>query len=102
MALSVVRSIVGCGIVAAFGAIAPAAATEITIPRAQVTPLTFSALDGWNDDDHAAAFGAFLKSCSAILQGTKAMRAARPIYGALFNVCERAVVAGSLDRDKAR
>jgi membrane-bound lytic murein transglycosylase A len=30
------------------------------------------------------------------------MRAARPFYGALFKVCERAVSAGELDRDRAR
>ena len=27
------------------------------------------------------------------------MRAARPVYGALFKVCERAIAAGKLDRD---
>jgi membrane-bound lytic murein transglycosylase A len=70
--------------------------------NAQVTPVSFTALDGWKDDDHAAAFGAFLKSCGAILHGTKAMRAAKPVYGALFKVCERAVAAGTLDRDHAR
>jgi membrane-bound lytic murein transglycosylase A len=30
------------------------------------------------------------------------MRSARPFYGALFKVCERAVAAGQLDRDHAR
>jgi len=70
--------------------------------NAHVEPLSFSALDGWKDDDHAAAFDAFLKSCGAILNGDKATRFARPFYGALFKVCERAVAAGQLDRDKAR
>src|SRR5438105_6468740 len=74
----------------------------LNLRNAQVEPLTFSALDGWKDDDHVAAFGAFLKSCGAIRNGTKAMRAARPFYGALFKVCERAVAAGQLDRDHAR
>ncbi len=30
------------------------------------------------------------------------MRAAKPVYGALYKVCERAVAAGLLDRDHAR
>ena len=62
-------------------------------------------MDGWQDDDHAAAFDAFLKSCSAILQGSKAMRAARPVYGGLYNACVKAATlaaAGTVDRAQAR
>ena len=39
---------------------APALAIEET-----VTPVTFSDLPGWEDDDHAAAFKTFLNSCNA-------------------------------------
>ena len=74
----------------------------LNVRKAQVEPLSFAALDGWKDDDHAAAFDTFLKSCSAILNGSKAMRSARPFFGALFKVCERAAAAGSLDREHAR
>jgi membrane-bound lytic murein transglycosylase A len=74
----------------------------LKLRNAQVEPVTYASLDGWADDDHAAAFGAFLKSCKAILSGTKAMRVARPIYGALFQVCTRAVTVGKADRDTAR
>jgi len=74
----------------------------LNLRNAQVEPLAFTALDGWRDDDHAAAFGTFLKSCGAILNGSKAMRMARPVFGALFKVCERAVAAGPLDREHAR
>jgi len=74
----------------------------LNLRNAQVEPLSFTALDGWKDDDHAAAFEAFLKSCGAIVNGSKAMRLARPLYGALFKVCERAVTAGRLDHEKAR
>jgi membrane-bound lytic murein transglycosylase A len=82
---------------------APALASgALNFRNAQVEPLAFSVLDGWNDDDHVAAFNTFLKSCGAILNGSKAMRAARPFYGALFKVCERAVAAGPLDTDHAR
>ena len=72
------------------------------LPNAHVESLEFDALAGWADDDHATAFETYLKSCSAILQGTKAMRAARPVYGALLKVCARARDAGQLDRLQAR
>jgi len=78
------------------------AAGGMNLRSAQVERLSFSALDGWKDDDHAAAFVTFLKSCGAILNATKAMRSARPLLGALFKVCERAAAAGQLDRDHAR
>ncbi|MGB8895488.1 MAG: MltA domain-containing protein [Pseudolabrys sp.] len=74
----------------------------MSLRSAQVERLSFSALDGWKDDDHAAAFDTFLKSCGAIVNATKAMRSARPVLGALFKVCERAAAAGQLDRDHAR
>ena len=78
----------------------------LRLPNAQVERLDFAALKGWTDDDHAEAFGAFLKSCNAILQGTPAMRRARPLYGALFGVCERAKAevakaGAALDREQA-
>jgi membrane-bound lytic murein transglycosylase A len=86
-----------------FLAAAPAAAHgPMKFRNAKVEPVTFAALNGWADDDQAAAFGAFLKSCKAILNGTAAMRKARPIYGALYEVCHRAVAAGTLDRVQAR
>ena len=88
----------------AFCASLPAAAREaaMKLPNAQVDTLNFSALAGWVDDDHAAAYTTFLKSCSAILQGSTLNRAARPLFGALFKVCERAKAAGSLDGEQAR
>jgi membrane-bound lytic murein transglycosylase A len=77
-------------------------ASALNLRNARVEPLNFSTLDGWKDDDHAVAFDTFLKSCRAILNGNRAMRSARPFYGALFKVCERAAAAGQLDRDQAR
>ncbi len=70
--------------------------------KAHVEAVNFAALDGWKNDNHALAYGAFLKSCGAILQGSKATRAARPVYDGLFKVCERAAAAGPLDRERAR
>jgi membrane-bound lytic murein transglycosylase A len=81
---------------------APAAGRSITIPGAQVEPLTFAALDGWQNEDHAAAFGAFLKSCKAILRGSRATRQARPMAGGLYKACQHAAAAGKLGRDGAR
>jgi membrane-bound lytic murein transglycosylase A len=93
----------GLALVLIAAAATPAAAQkDLHFQHAQVETLTFAALDGWKDDDHAAAFQTFLKSCSAILQGSKAMRAARPVYGGLYKACEHAAAARSLDRDQAR
>ena len=77
-------------------------ASAMKLRNAAIEPLTFADLNGWRDDDHARAFRAFLKSCSAILNGTKAMRRGRPVYNGLYEVCARAVVAGNLDRNQAR
>jgi membrane-bound lytic murein transglycosylase A len=81
------------------------ATTPIKFPNAQIEPLTWSAIEGWAGDDHAIAFSAFLKSCRAILNGSKAMRAAKPVYGALYEICQRADAAcanGPLDAASAR
>lgn len=82
----------------------PTAAREVSIrlPNAQVETLDFATMPGWRDDDHAAAFDTYLKSCTAILQGSKLMRLARPLFGGLFNACENAKAAGKLDREQAR
>ena len=102
---AITRSQIGAGLALCLMTAAggPAMAHAMKFLRnARVEPVAFAKLDGWKDDDHAAAFDAFSKSCGAILQGNKAQRTARPIYGALFKVCERASAAGKLDRDQAR
>ena len=96
------RSQIGVGLAFCLIASTPASAHKIKLHRAQVEPISFAAMPGWQNDDHAAAFDAFQKSCSAILQGMPAMRRMHPLYGALFKVCERAKAVGPLDRDKAR
>lgn len=83
-------------------AVTPAWATSVHLRNARTEAVSFADLADWKDDDQKAAFDTFLKSCGAILNGTRAMRAARPFYGALFKVCERAVSAGNLDRGRAR
>jgi len=74
----------------------------LKLRHAQVTTLKFSDLNGWTQDDQAAAFKVFLKSCYAIRHATPAMRRKRPIYGRLYHVCQRALAAGALDRMAAR
>src|SRR6516165_1530619 len=96
------RSQIGVGLAFCLIASTPASAYKIKLHRAQVEPISFAAMPGWQNDDHAAAFDAFQKSCGTILQGTPAMRRMHSLYGALFKVCERAKAVGALDRDKAR
>jgi peptidoglycan lytic transglycosylase A len=83
----------------------PAPAHAVSFRNAKVEALSFAALDGWKKDNHAAAFGAYMKSCDAILQGSKAMRKARPIFGGLYNACEKATTlaaGGNVDDAQAR
>ena len=87
---------------AAAGPAASAQNVPMTLPKATLEPVTFSALPGWNDDDQAAAFGAFRKSCGAVLNATAAVRAARPVTGALYKICQEATAAGALDKPQAR
>ena len=46
-------------------------------------PVAFGDIDGWAEDDHAAAYGAFLASCRAIVGSAKSPRDTRPVYPAL-------------------
>ncbi len=105
MAASALNTVIRFGFLIGLGLCAsvPAAAREVAmkLPNAQVEALNFAALAGWADDDHAAAYATFLKSCSAILQGSRVKRAARPLFGALFKVCERTKAAGPLDGAQA-
>ncbi|MBI1203159.1 MAG: transglycosylase [Rhodopseudomonas sp.] len=72
-----------------------ASAQPMKLRNAEAQPLTFAALDGWSSDDQSAAFETYLKSCSAILHGTEAMRKARPVYSGLYNACIKAVALAS-------
>jgi membrane-bound lytic murein transglycosylase A len=103
MRRQVARTVFSVALSLTAGAMTAAAADHtLRIPGAQIEPLTFGALNGWHGEDHAAAFGAFLKSCKAILAASPAQRAARPVYGGLYRACQHAAGVGRLDRDKAR
>jgi len=80
----------GLGLCALAVAVNSAMAQSAKLRDADMLPVTYEQLNGWNNDDQAAAFAAYLKSCRAILNGTKAMRKARPVYGGLYTACENA------------
>ncbi|HXF87576.1 MAG TPA: MltA domain-containing protein [Xanthobacteraceae bacterium] len=72
------------------------------LPGAQLKPVSWSEIGGWEEDDHAAAFQTFLKSCKVIVEGAPARLANRPLYSALQAVCRRAIKEGARDRDAAK
>jgi membrane-bound lytic murein transglycosylase A len=95
-------------LVAVFMGVAPVhagAATpapELKFPDAAIEPVTWSDLDGWAADDHAAAYATFLSSCRAIMPDRRNARAAGRLFTALKSICRRARGAPRLEDDKAR
>lgn len=68
-----------------------------------VRPLSFADLDGWNADDHASAFVAFLATCPTILDGSASLRDARAPHANLIAACQAARGLGDgIDRNTAR
>src|SRR5262249_31976654 len=102
MPLESLRSLAKIGFSFCLVAAASAQADAMSLRDAKLETLSFSALDGWQEDDHAAAFTTFLKSCRAILNANKTIRSARPLLAGLFKACERATAAGHIDREQAR
>jgi membrane-bound lytic murein transglycosylase A len=99
-----VRGVTVAALLAAASSVS-AAERVLRLPGAQVEPLQYSALNGWADDDHLAAFLSFINSCKSIVRGGKALREARPINAALAEICSRAMAIhakGALDRNQAR
>jgi membrane-bound lytic murein transglycosylase A len=78
---------------ALLGAAAAAHAAErpiVKISNAQLEPVAWSAIDGWAEDDHKAAFDAFFNSCRAILRSTPATRKGRALFTGLYEACRHA------------
>jgi membrane-bound lytic murein transglycosylase A len=65
-------------------------------------PVSYAAIDGWAADDHAAAFGAFLASCRALVGSARTSRDTRPVHRPLVETCHTARAAGKLDSAGAR
>lgn len=80
---------------------AKARPSTFRLPNAQLEPLEFSQLAGWLEDDHAAAFAAFIPSCKAIRR--RGGRDKRPVLTASFKrVCQQALKSLPLDGEGAR
>ena len=74
----------------------------IKFPDTQYEPVDWTDLDGWDGDDHAAAFATFLASCRTLDSGQRRSRELPAIPAALKDICERARQAIPLDEDGAR
>jgi len=64
--------------------------TAMTKPKAKLEPATFAQLPGWRDDDHLAAFKAFLKSCDKLIAKGAGNRSGKGRKAALIEVCKAA------------
>jgi membrane-bound lytic murein transglycosylase A len=91
--LRILARVGGAALALAIASAVPALARNpLKLPETQYEPVAWAMIDGWADDDHNAAFAAFLKSCKAILDGPPS-RDGQPMVGALFKVCQKAVEA---------
>ena len=70
--------------------------------QARLEPLRFESLAGWERDDHADAFRAFLRSCRALAAQSPELRPARSPEGDLLAVCRRALSVENPSNEQAR
>jgi membrane-bound lytic murein transglycosylase A len=90
------------GLVAGRGVAFAQTDSPLVFPGAQYEPAEWPDLDGWADDDHAAAFATFLDSCTALTGKHPTPSGITEITVALQHVCERAQAAIPLDDAGAR
>ena len=76
----------------------PNPAQPLRFPNAALEPVTWSALAGWQDDDHASAFATFRASCRSMVHSASG-NDARPIRDALRTVCARALKVDRFDQE---
>jgi membrane-bound lytic murein transglycosylase A len=101
--LTLALAVAGVAAAAQSGQIAPFEAALFKFSDLQYEPVQWAELDGWPNDDHAAAFATFLASCRVLT--TTRQRTGRddsPFADALKEVCVRALAAIPLDDDGAR
>ena len=72
------------------------------LPNTQLETVSWAELEGWADDDHAAAFATFMKSCEVVVRGTPSRHAGQPFYAALQSTCRRALKTPPADAVAAR
>jgi len=68
-----------------------AAAGSALEAQARLEPVPFAALAGWAEDDHAAAYHAFLRSCRALDASASALRPAQAPQADLLAICREAL-----------
>jgi membrane-bound lytic murein transglycosylase A len=75
----------------------------IDASEARLTPLTFDDLDGWRDDDHAAAFAAFRRGAGVLAEHPPKTRGLGVDGEALGSILAKtAVLPSDLSADSAR
>jgi len=90
------------GLIGMTAAVRGQTADPLEFPDSQYQPVAWAELDGWADDDHAAAFAAFLNSCRAVGGNGPVTQQMTQITAALREVCERAQASVPLDDAGAR
>lgn len=66
-------------------------AATAPVPDFQLVDLSFADIEGFAEDDHAAAFATFRRSCASILESARPPREAAPPDAALQTVCRLAL-----------
>ncbi len=77
-------------------------AAPARVGDARLEPLAFQDLTGWPDDDHAAAFRTFRRSCESLTASDAALRPAAAPDSDLLAVCRSALGLGDPSRTGAR
>ena len=77
---------------------AASAEEPLKLADSQLEPVNWTELAGWTADDHLAAFAAYQTSCQA-LRKIRHTDDHGPIYGALWNVCRKAIGLQPQDSD---
>jgi membrane-bound lytic murein transglycosylase A len=73
-----------------------------TVGGANLEPVPFAALANWPEDDHAAAYRTFLRTCEVSLGERPALRDARPSDPDLMAVCAEALTLRDMPASGAR
>jgi membrane-bound lytic murein transglycosylase A len=84
-----------------FTATVASAEEPLKLADSQIEPVKWTELAGWMADDHLAAFAAYQTSCQS-LRKIRRTGDHGPIYGALWNVCRKAIGLRPQDSDTAR
>ena len=89
------------GAMLCFSASAASAEEPLKLAGSQLEPVNWTELAGWAADDHLAAFAAYQTSCRASRKIPRTDDHG-PIYGALGNVCRKAIGLRPQDSNAAR